>query len=217
MKTDLQIQQAVMAELQREPDIDAALIGVEVEDGVVTLAGRVSSYAEKWDAERTAQRVSGVQALAVDLAVSLPGPSHRSDADIAHAAGNVLQWTTNLPKDSIKVRVEGGWVTLTGGVEWDYQRRAAEAAIRNLLGVTGLSDQIIVKPTISIGVVQAQIENAMRRRTFAGAHQIHVEVTGANVVLSGTAENWAARDLACHSAWSTPGVHHVVDNIHVTG
>lgn len=217
MKTDLQIQRDVMAELNWEPAIDAAHIGVEVEDGVVTLAGRVNSFAEEWDAERTAQRVSGVQAIAINLEVVLPGPSQRSDADIAHAAGNVLQWTTNLPRGTIQVVVEGGWVTLTGSVEWDYQRRAAEAAIRNLVGVTGLSDQIIIRPTVSIGVVQAQIENAMRRRTFAGAHQIQVEVAGANVVLSGTAENWAARDLACHSAWSTPGVHHVVDNIRVTG
>ena len=125
MKTDAQVQQDVIAELKWEPSINAAQIGVEVKDGIVTLAGHVSSYAEKWDAERAAQRVSGVKALAVEMDVKLPGSSKRNDADIARSAKDVLQWTTYLPKDRVKVMVEKGWITLSGDVDWEYQRRAA--------------------------------------------------------------------------------------------
>src|SRR5450755_4002741 len=148
MKTDAQLQQDVIAELNWEPSVNAAQIGVEVKDGIVTLAGHVSSYAEKYAAERAAQRVCGVKALAVEMNVNLPGSSKRIDADIARSAENVLEWMTYLPKDCVKVKVEGVWITLSGEVAWEYQRQAAVSAVRYLMGVTGVSDQIAIKPKV---------------------------------------------------------------------
>src|ERR1700733_3111568 len=161
MKTDERLQQDVIAELKWEPSINAAKIGVEVEGGVVTLAGHVRSYGEKWAAERAAQRVSGVKALAIEIDVKLSATSKRNDGDIAHTAENVVAWMSNLPSDSVKVMVEGGWVTLTGTVDWDYQRQDAALSVRNLMGVTGVSNDIVVKPKVSLSAVKADIEEAL--------------------------------------------------------
>lgn len=215
MKTDAQLQQDVIAELAWEPSVDAAQIGVEVNDGIVTLAGHVSSYAEKWDAERAAHRVSGVRALAVEMDVALPALSKRTDGDIARSAENVLQWMANLPKDCVKVMVEDGWITLTGKVDWDYQRQAAAKAVRYLMGVKGVSDQIAIKPNVSVSAVKSDIEAALKRRATADAQNISVEVRGNDVTLSGTVHSWSERELAKHSAWGTPGVRNVVDDMTV--
>lgn len=216
MKSDSQLQQDVIAELKWEPSVNSAQIGVEVKDGIVTLAGHVDSYAEKWDAERAAQRVSGVKALAIDMDVKLTGSSKRNDTDIAGSAENALQCMTNLPKDSVKVMVEGGWITLSGEVGWEYQRQTAAGAVRYLVGVTGVSNQIAIKPKVSVSVVKSDIEAALKRRAQADAKKISVEVRGADVTLTGTVHSWSERDLATHSAWGTPGVHNVVNNITVT-
>jgi osmotically-inducible protein OsmY len=213
MKSDTQIQQDVIAELKWEPSVDAAHIGVEVHDGIVTLAGHVSSHAEKWDAERAAQRVSGVNGLAVEIDVKLPGSSKRDDADIARSAENVLQWTTYLPENSVKVMVENGWITLTGTVDWGYQRRYAVKAVRHLMGVTGVSDQIAVKPSEVANPIKSSIEAALKRRARDDEQNISVAVAGGDVTLTGTAYNWFDRELANRSAWGTPGVRHVTDNI----
>lgn len=216
MKTDSQVQQDVHTELKWEPAVDATRIGVEVTDGIVTLAGHVDSYAEKWAAERAAQRVAGVSGLAVEIEVRLPGTSRREDADIARSAENVLAWSSFLPSDCVKVMVEDGWVTLTGQVAWDFERRGAASSIRQLLGVTGVSDQITLKPKEVTSVVKADIEAAIRRRVHQDAQMIFVDVKGTEVTLSGTSHSWSARDLASDAAWSAPGVRQVVDNIVVT-
>jgi osmotically-inducible protein OsmY len=216
MKTDSTLQQDVIAELKWEPSLNATKIGVEVENGVVTLAGHVGSYGEKWTAERAAQRVSGVKALAIEIEVKLPGDSKRDDGDIARSAENVLEWTTYLPDDAIKVMVEDGWVTLTGSVDWDYQRQGAASTVRNLMGVTGVSDDIVVKPKVSLSAVKAEIEAALKRRATADAKDIAVAIKGNDVTLTGSVHSWAERNLARHSAWGTPGVRNVVDNITVT-
>jgi osmotically-inducible protein OsmY len=216
MKTDAQIQQDVIAELKWEPSINAAEVGVEVKNGVVTLAGHVASYGEKWDAERAAQRVAGVKALAVEIDVALGGSSKRNDADIARSVENVLEWTSFLSKDPIKVMVENGWVTLSGEVLWDYQRQAAKLAVRYLMGVTGVSDQITIRNRVTSTNVKTDIEAALKRRASNEAQQITVAVTGDVVTLTGNVHNWAERDLVTHSAWCTPGVSNVVDNIKVT-
>jgi osmotically-inducible protein OsmY len=213
MKTDAQLQQDVMAELKWEPSVHAAQIGVEVRDGVVTLAGEVGSYAEKWNAERAAQRVAGVKALAIEMKVKLPGLGGRTDADIAISAENVLRWANFLPLGSIKVQVESGWITLTGDVEWQYQRQEAADSMRYLLGVTGVSNQIGIKHTLSAGIVKADIESALKRRAEADSKTIAVEVKGADVTLTGTVHSWAEREVARHSAWSTSGVRNVVDKM----
>lgn len=216
MKTDSQLQQDIIAELKWEPSVNAAQIGVEVKDGIVTLAGHVGSYAEKWDAERAAQRVSGVKALAIEMDVKLAGSSKRNDADIAGSAESALQWITYLPKNSVKVMVEDGWITLSGEVDWEYQRQTAAGAVRYLMGVKGVRENIAIKSKVSMSAVKSDIEAALKRRAQADAQNISVEVRGADVTLTGTVHSWSERDLATHSAWGTPGVHNVVNNITVT-
>ncbi len=213
MKSDSQLQQDVMAELKWEPSVHAAQIGVEVKNGVVTLAGEVGSYAEKWNAERSAQRVNGVKALAVEMTVRLSVSGKRTDAEIAQAAHSILAWTSSLPEDAISVLVERGWLTLTGDVNWQYQRQDAADSVRYLPGVTGVSNQIAIKPLLSPAVVKSDIEAALKRRAVADASSIAVEVSGADVTLTGTVHSWSERDLATRSAWGTAGVRHVVDKM----
>jgi osmotically-inducible protein OsmY len=216
MKTDRQLQQDVSAELEWEPSVHAAHIGVEVREGVVTLAGQVDSYAEKWSAERVAQRVSGVKAMATELTVHLTSLSQRTDANIAASVENLLEWSATLPAGVIKVMVEGGWVTLSGTVDWKYQKQSAADSIRHLMGVVGVSDQITIKPSVSATVVKSDIEAALKRAALADAHQIAVTVHGTDVTLSGTVHNWAERETATNSAWRTPGVRNVVDMMVLT-
>ena len=213
MKTDAQLQHDVMAELEWEPSVHAAQIGVEVKDGVVTLAGEVSSYAEKWHAERATQRVAGVKALAIEMTVKLSGLGKRTDADIARSVENALESTIFLPANSVKAMVEGGWVTLSGEVDWKYQKQAASDAIRYLVGVKGVSDQIAVKPQVSGSAVKSDIEAALKRRATADAKAIAVDVSGSDVTLTGTVHSWSERELATDSAWSAPGVRRVIDNM----
>lgn len=232
MKTDAQLQTDVLAELHWDPSINAAQIGVEVKNGVVTLTGEVSTFAEKWDLERIAQRVAGVMALAINIDVMLPGLVQRSDADIARAAENVLQWMTFSPSSPIKVMVEGGWVTLSGHVDWEYQRQAVHGAVRHLMGVKGVSDEIVIKEVqiskktplanaqfgakaheLNSSTVKADIEAALQRRARNDAKNISVEVEGGVVTLRGVVHSWSERELARQSAWGTPGVMSVLDNM----
>ena len=215
MKTDSQLQQDVMAELKWEPAVHAEQIGVEVKNGVVTLAGEVGSYAEKWHAERAAQRVGGVRALAVEMQVTLSEFGRRSDTDIAASATNILGWTGSLPEGAVKVLVEGGWLTLSGDVEWQYQRQDAADSVRYLSGVTGVSNQIAIKPSLSATVVKSDIEAALKRRAAADAKTISVEVKGGDVTLTGSVHSWSERDLATRSAWGSSGVRNVVDKMNL--
>jgi osmotically-inducible protein OsmY len=215
MKTDSQLQQDVIAELKWEPAVHAAQIGVEVKDGVVTLAGEVSSYVEKLNAERAAQRVNGVKALAVEMKIKLSEFGKRTDADIAQSAKNILSWTSSLPADAVKVLVEGGWLTLSGDVEWQYQRQDAANSVRYLQGVIGVSNQIAIKQPLQASVVKSDIEAALKRRAVADAKTIAVEVKGADVTLTGTVHSWAERELATHSAWGSSGVRNVVDKMNL--
>lgn len=215
MKTDTQLQQDVMAELKWEPAVHATQIGVEVKNGIVTLAGEVGTYTEKWKAEQAAQKVNGVKALAVEIKVKLSEFGKRSDADIAESASNILGWTSSLPANAIKVLVEGGWLTLTGDVEWQYQRQDAADSVRYLAGVTGVSNQIAIKPALSATVIKSDIEAALKRRADADAKAILVEVKGSDVTLTGTVHSWAERDLATRSAWGSAGVRNVLDKMNL--
>ena len=215
MKTDAQLQSDVMAELKWDPSFNAAEIGVQVKNGVVTLSGHVDKYAEKWAAEKAAQKVTGVKALAVELNVTLPGSSNRSDADIARTAENVLEWTTNWPKDHIKVMVEKGWVTITGMVDYEYQRQLASSAVRHLMGVTGVSNQVTIKSKLTSSTVKSDIEAALKRRALTDAQEIMVTVNGSKVTLTGVVHSWSERDMVSDSVWNTPGVTDVNDNISV--
>jgi osmotically-inducible protein OsmY len=213
MKTDTQLKHDVLAELQWQPSIHAAEIGVEVKDGVVTLAGEVGSYAEKWDAERAAQRVAGVKSLAIELDVKLSEFGKRTDADVARSAQTALGWSTNLVPDSIQVMVENGWITLSGAADWQYQKQAANECVRHLSGVIGVSNEMVLTPRAMKSTVKADIEAALKRVAPDEAQKIAVAVTGANVTLSGTIGSWSERDLATTTAWATPGVRVVVDDL----
>lgn len=202
-----------MAELKWEPSVHAAQIGVEVKNGIVTLAGEVSSYTEKLNAEAAAQRVNGVKALAIEMKVKLSGFGKRTDADIAEAAKNILDWTSSLPADAVKLQVESGWLTLSGNVEWQYQRQDAADSVRFLAGVTGVSNQIAIKVSQLAAGVKSDIEAAIKRRAADDAKSIAVEVKGTDVTLTGTVHSWSERDLATRSAWGSVGVGKVVDKL----
>jgi osmotically-inducible protein OsmY len=213
MKTDQQLKDDVTSELRWDPSIDAKGIGITVHDGVVTLMGEVDTYSQKLAAEHAAQRVAGLEALAIELSVKLAGSDEHSDADIARTAESALEWTTALPSNAVKVMVEQGWVTLSGTVHWHFQRQVAVERVRHLLGVTGVSNDIRIEPTISTGAVRADIEAALARRAMKDARQIAVRVHGADVTLSGPVHSWAEREIALNSAWGAPGVRRVVDDM----
>lgn len=215
MKTDAQLKHDILSELEWEPSINASEIGVEVKDGVVTLAGHVDSYGEKWHAEKAVERVAGVRALAVEIAVKLPGSGMRSDTEIAHVAASALKWQTFLPEGAIQLMVESGWITLSGQVEWEYQRQAANTAVRHLAGVRGVNDEIVISAKVSGGDVKANIESALKRRAIVDGQNVSVTVDGAGVTLTGNVDSWTEREQASNSAWGTAGVERVVNNITV--
>ena len=213
MKTDSNLQSDVLAELKWWPGVDEAHIGVTAKGGVVTLSGHVAHYAEKVAAEDAAKGVYGVSGLANEIQVEMPGTHKRNDADIAETALNALKWNYAVPADKVKVIVKNGWVTLEGNVDWQYQKDAAGTAVRSLLGVSMVSNNLGIKPVLPFIDVQGKIEAAFRRNADLDARRIQVASTAGHVTLTGTVSTWAEKDAAVWAAWSAPGVNQVTSEL----
>jgi osmotically-inducible protein OsmY len=212
--TDKEIQQAVLRELDWEPQVTSTQIGVSVQDGVVALSGFIDSYNTRIHAERAAKRVYGVKAVANDLEVKLIG-QERPDPEIAGAAVRAIEGRTTVPHERIKVTVREAWVTLEGAVDWNYQREVAESVVRDLAGVKGVSNLISVKPHVSSREVKADIEEALRRSAELDARRIQVETTNSKVILRGSVRAWVEREEAERAAWRAPGVTKVENHISI--
>jgi osmotically-inducible protein OsmY len=215
MKGDKELQKQVMDELSWEPSVNAAEIGVASDSGVVMLSGTVQSYSEKWAAERAAERVKGVKAVTDEIQVRILGDFQRTDADIARAATNNLEWHASVPHDRIKVLVENGWVTLDGTVEYHFQKAEAQRVVRNLLGVKGVINRIDLKPVISPVDIKNKIVQALQRTAAVDAKHISVESSDTKVILRGAVKSWVEREGAEQVAWAAPGVSEVENNIEI--
>jgi osmotically-inducible protein OsmY len=212
---DSEIRRKVLAELDWDPSVDASAIGVAVKDGVVTLTGSIANYWQKKEVERVVKRVGGVKAVAEELTIKLPGSAARSDADIAQSVLSGLRFNVAVPTNRVQATVEDGWVTLEGEVEWQYQKSAAENAIKYLMGVKGVTNSIGIKPKVSVADVKAKIEDAFARRAQLDASQIKVESSDSKVILRGTVHSWDEKDQAEQAAWAAPGVTKVENNVAV--
>jgi osmotically-inducible protein OsmY len=212
---DSEIRRKVLAELDWDPSIDASGVGVAVKDGVVTLTGSIPSYWQRSEVECVVKRVKGVRAVAEDLTIELPGAAERSDADIAQSVLNGLRFNVAVPTNRVQATVENGWVTLEGEVEWQFQKSAAGEAIKYLMGVKGVSNNITIKPRVSAGDVKAKIEGAFARRAQLDANAITVEASDSKVILHGSVHSWDEREQAEQAAWAAPGVTKVENNVTV--
>jgi osmotically-inducible protein OsmY len=211
---DKALRQSILDELEFEPSIDAAHIGLAVDNGVVTLSGHVSSYEEKLAAERVVRRVKGVKAIVQEMQVRYHYQLKTDDDQIARRAADVLAWSL-VPGDSIQVTVEKGWVVLSGKVDWQYQRVAAESAISKLAGVSGVTNLIELNPQTQPKDVKYQIAAALHRSAQIVAKNIKVTVEDGKVRLDGKVRTWYERDIVETAAWSAPGITQVEDNLTV--
>lgn len=211
--TDKELKAHVQNALDWEPSVDAKDIGVSVDEGVVTLRGNVASYTEKLTAERVALRVYGVKAVADDLAVRLASSHERTDTEIAQAAVAALKWSTLVPDNRVTLAVKGGWITLSGALDWQYQKDAAARALRDLTGVKGLMNDIRVQPHVKTADISEKIEAAFKRSAEIDARRVNVIAQDGKIILSGSVHSWAERQEAERAAWAAPGVSHVDDRL----
>ncbi len=211
--TNRELQEMVLNALEWEPGLDAGRVGVTVKDGVVTLTGRTTTLHGKWTAERAARHVYGVRAVANDIEVAPDETTSRADPDIAQAAANALMWNASVPLNSVQTTVRNGWITLTGTVDWHYQRQTAERAVEHLYGVKGVANSILLKPHASASDVKAKIENAFKRSAEIDATHVQVEARDGQIILRGTVKSLNEREEAERAAWAAPGVKAVDDRI----
>jgi len=210
---DTELRDIVERALDYEPSIDAANIGVAVENGVVTLTGHVVTYAQKYMAERVVQGVNGVRGIAQEVEVRDGYGKRLADDEIARRVLNSIAWDVTVPDGKIQVKVQQGWVTLSGKVDWYFQRAAAERAVRKLSGVLGVINQIVVQPAITVGDVKRRIEDALKRSAEIEASGVTVSVNDNRVILEGKAHSWSERKAIERAAWAAPGVASVDDRL----
>ena len=215
MKTDNDLKNDVLAELLWDPLVPHTRIGVSTHQGIVTLTGHVDSYAEKVAARRAAQRVVGSKAIAIELDVVPTGEHKRSDTEIAAAAQQALGWNSSIPANKVQILVEKGWVTLSGMLDWNFQRKAVERAIRPLKGVVGIIDNINITAFPAPTDLSSRIQEALTRQAVREAKRMNVSVSGNVVTLSGNVHSWAESVAAEGAAWSAPGVSQVNNQLMV--
>lgn len=208
---DLNLRKLIFEELEFQPDINAANIGVTVANGVVTLSGHVSSYAQKISAERTVKAIKGVRALAGEIEVRLNKGEGTADDTIASRALKIIAWSSDADRDAIKITVRNGRITLEGEVDWQYQKEVMERAVWRLSGVVGVDNLITLRPRVSVADIQQRIEDALKRRAEVDANRIRVIVNGGEVRLEGKVPLLRERQIAQRAAWSVPGVRKVDD------
>ncbi len=212
IKTDLQLKTDIETELRSDPRVNSAQIGVTVDRGAVSLLGAVETFAEKFAAEDAAKRVSGVRTLAQDLTVKLTSRHKRADSEIAAAILRAIEWDVHVPK-TITAKVQDGMVILEGECAWNYEREAAERAIRHLTGITAVFDSVVIRPTTSAEAILENVEAALQRQATADAHSIKIATSGSTVTLSGHAASWRSMHDASKAAWAAPGVTNVIDRM----
>ena len=212
---DMKLKKAIEEELEWEPSVSAEHIGVAVEDGVVTLTGYVRTYAEKLAAENVTRRIKGVRGIAEEIEVRFLSDKKTADDQIAKRALDVIEWASTIPSDAVQVMVRNGVVTLTGNVDWFYQKDDAEAAVRKLSGVRAVINDIKIKQKPQAGDIKLKIESALKRNADLEAQSIKVSVNNGRVTLDGKVKAWYERDLAERTAWSAPGVTAVEDRIQI--
>lgn len=215
MKTDKQIQKDVMEELQWDPRLNSAEIGVSVKNGIVTLSGEVDSYSKKISAERAASRIKEVKGIAQEINVKLPSTWEYTDTEIADAAVKSIENNTTILGNSIKVKVEEGWITLEGQVLWEYQKEEASRILQNNAGVVGLTNMITIKPRVKTPIVKEAIKKALERSADIEAGRIEVETKGNEVILSGKVRTWAERGDVERAVWNSPGVTSIKNKLNI--
>ena len=215
MKTDAQLKADIERELEWDTSINSSNVGVAVNRGIVTLSGHLDTYAEKYAIERAVQRVEGVQAVAIELDVKLAPDHKRSDSEIAQAIETAFKWHAFVPGDRVRVKVERGWVTLSGEVDWEYQRSASEKTVRPVTGVVGVTNQITLKAQIPPVDIRNRITEALKRHAEREAKNVEVSVNGSVVTLRGKVDSWPDRMAAQGATWSAPGITQVVNELRV--
>ena len=210
---DKLIRQNVIDELDFEPSVDAAHIGVAVDKGIVTLTGHVGTYAQRVAAEKAVRKVRGVRGVIEEIQVRFAGETPPRDEDLARRAVQMLDWSVTVPRNAGQVQVQGSWVTLSGKVDWQYQKEEAYRSIRRLAGVIGIINKVEVSPKSSMPEIRSKIMAALKRNAELEADAIKVTVKDAKVILEGKVNAWHERRLAENAAWSAPGVRAVDDRL----
>jgi osmotically-inducible protein OsmY len=210
------LQRDVLDELEWEPRVDAAQIGVTANEGVVVLTGHVPVYAKKHVAEEVAKRVHGVKAVANEIEVRPTDVHLRDDEEIAAAAVHALKWDAHVPEGQLQVTVDVGWITIEGTVEHQFQKLAVDRAVRHLHGARGVTNDIVVAPREVMTEIAADIMAAFKRHAVLNSSRLAVEVDGSSVVLTGDVRSRAEIDEALRTAWTAPGVRHVENCLTVT-
>ncbi|MGQ2979707.1 MAG: BON domain-containing protein [Polaromonas sp.] len=213
MKSDLQLKNEILSELAWDPAVRASDADVRVRNSVVTLRGHLESYAEKHVIERAVQRIHGVRAVVVEMDVRLGAGAQRTDAELAAAADHALAWHVQLPRGKVQPAVGRGWITLNGELQWNYQRKAAERAVRDLVGVRGVTNLISIQPRVAATDIRKNILDALARQADEQARQIEIVVADSQVTLRGKVHSWSERKAAQWAAWSAPGVSSVVNRL----